>query len=492
MAKKIQKQQTSSRKNRTGPARFYINEAARVLPEEPLTGKSVSGFSAVPETTLETTARPNDPGPSLTPLTSSPGIAKKELPWGTLGTMVGITAGLIMLPVFFPFQNFISDGNSASLLVVFLTGLTTGGLSCMAVQGGLLAASITPKEKILTGGKAKDSSSARPIAAFIGAKLVAYLILGALLGMLGSILSLSPTMQAFINLSAGLFMLATAFNLLNVHPIFRYVSLQPPRSAMRFMRRYSKSEALFAPIVLGFLTVLIPCGTTIAMEALSISSGSPLTGSLIMGAFVLGTSPLFFVLGYFATQLGAALHSGFRKVAAIAIIVLSIISINTALNLLDAPVTLNTIASSIFDSGQVSTDNSQNLLDTAATAPAAGAGAFSSSAPLQSTNSQAQDGINQASGSQGSQEGVQQVSIRVSNEAYSPGRIQVKSGQPIRITLLTEKTTGCTRGFFVPSLNIQKVLPVTGQTVINLPAQKPGVIRFVCSMGMYSGTITVI
>ena len=29
-----------------------------------------------------------------------------------------------------------------SLLVAFLTGLTTGGLSCMAVQGGLLASSL--------------------------------------------------------------------------------------------------------------------------------------------------------------------------------------------------------------------------------------------------------------------------------------------------------------------------------------------------------------
>jgi hypothetical protein len=30
----------------------------------------------------------------------------------------------------------------ANLAVVFLTGLTTGGLSCLAVQGGLLASSV--------------------------------------------------------------------------------------------------------------------------------------------------------------------------------------------------------------------------------------------------------------------------------------------------------------------------------------------------------------
>ncbi len=29
-----------------------------------------------------------------------------------------------------------------SILIAFLTGLTTGGLSCLAVQGGLLASSV--------------------------------------------------------------------------------------------------------------------------------------------------------------------------------------------------------------------------------------------------------------------------------------------------------------------------------------------------------------
>ena len=39
-----------------------------------------------------------------------------------------------------------------SLLVAFITGFTTGGLSCMAVQGGLLASSLANQiEKDLTG-----------------------------------------------------------------------------------------------------------------------------------------------------------------------------------------------------------------------------------------------------------------------------------------------------------------------------------------------------
>src|SRR5262245_16527971 len=35
-----------------------------------------------------------------------------------------------------------SPGFSGRLMVAFITGLTTGGLSCLAVQGGLLASSL--------------------------------------------------------------------------------------------------------------------------------------------------------------------------------------------------------------------------------------------------------------------------------------------------------------------------------------------------------------
>ena len=69
-----------------------------------------------------------------------------------------------------------------NLLAVFLTGLLAGGLSCLAVQGGLLAATLaqSEEEKIIQKSK---GDNALPILAFLGAKLVAYTILGILLGL---------------------------------------------------------------------------------------------------------------------------------------------------------------------------------------------------------------------------------------------------------------------------------------------------------------------
>src|SRR3989338_6893962 len=217
-----------------------------------------------------------------------------------------------------------------NLWTVFLTGLITGGLSCMAVQGGLLAATLAQKEEDrlrdeTTGGRAL------PIAAFLTAKVMAYTILGALLGLFGSFFRLSISTQVFLQTAVGIFMIGTALNLLQVHPIFRYFIIQPPRFLLKIIRKESKSGDLFAPAFLGALTVFIPCGTTQAMMALALAAANPLFSAMIMFSFTLGTSPVFFILGYLTTKLSSFFQTSFAKVAAAFIIALAFFNINAAL-----------------------------------------------------------------------------------------------------------------------------------------------------------------
>ena len=101
-----------------------------------------------------------------------------------------------------------------NIWLAFIAGLTTGGISCFAVQGGLLASSLTEENK-------KKSTLI-----FLGAKLVAYTLLGFLLGLLGSQLNISPKIQGIFQIVIGIFMIATAGRLLNIHPIFRYFVIQ--------------------------------------------------------------------------------------------------------------------------------------------------------------------------------------------------------------------------------------------------------------------------
>jgi sulfite exporter TauE/SafE len=233
-----------------------------------------------------------------------------------------------------------------NLWAIFLTGLLTGGLTCLAVQGGLLAATIAQREEEKLLEKTTHTDNALPILAFLTAKLVAYTILGFLLGWFGSLFQLSLTAQIIMQLAVAVFMLGTAFNILNVHPIFRYFVIQPPKSLTRLVRNQSKSKSLFAPMLLGAFTIFIPCGTTQAMMALSIGSASPLLGALVLFAFILGTSPLFFILGYFATKLGESLHRKFMKFAAFTLILLALFTINNVLSLTGSSWTISSIFTS--------------------------------------------------------------------------------------------------------------------------------------------------
>lgn len=174
------------------------------------------------------------------------------------------------------------------IFLAFLTGLTTGGLSCFAVQGGLLAG-------ILADQKKEDQK--KTLILFLTSKFFAHLILGAFLGLLGSALIISPKTQGVMQIISGIVILLMALKISDIHPIFRNLSITAPKFVFRLLRNQSKDITMFTPIIIGLLTVLIPCGVTQGMLLLSVSSGSFWYGGLILGAFILGTTPVFYLLG---------------------------------------------------------------------------------------------------------------------------------------------------------------------------------------------------
>ncbi len=239
------------------------------------------------------------------------------------------------------------------LIIAFVTGITTGGLSCLAVQGGLLASSMASQiEADIAGEKPNQPRNihvAAPILWFLLAKLIAYTLLGLLLGWIGSMIQLSPLPRAILQIAIGIFMLGNALRLLNVHPIFRFFNIEPPAFIRKYIRQKSKKGGSFlTPTFLGALTVLIPCGITQVMMAAAIATGDPLRGAALLFSFILGTSPIFFVVAYFATRLGSVLEKYFMKFVAVVVLVIGLFTINTGLNLLGSPLSLNRVFSSMF------------------------------------------------------------------------------------------------------------------------------------------------
>ncbi len=316
-----------------------------------------------------------------------------------------------------------------NLWLAFITGLTTGGISCFAVQGGLLASALTEENK------------KRSTLIFLGAKLIAYTLLGFLLGFLGSNLNISPKIQGIFQIVIGLFMIATAGRLINIHPLFRYFVIQPPKFVLRLMRNQAQVKSFFTPAFLGFMTVLIPCGVTQAMMLYAIGTSNPFWGAGIMFAFVLGTSPIFFAIGIASGELFK--KKAFNYIAAAFIFVIGILSINSGQILRGSVHALQNYYAVIFNTGQTS-----KIGDV--------------------------------------------VNIEITNRGYKADVNTLKLGVPVKLVLKTSNVTSCARAFTIPDLNYFKILPGTGIEEIEFTPTKLGNLTYTCSMGMYSGSFNVV
>lgn len=326
--------------------------------------------------------------------------------------------------------------------LAFFTGLTTGGISCLAVQGGLLASSVSQKSE--------TQSSKSIVAMFLGSKLAAYTTLGAVLGGMGGALTITPALQGWMQIIAGLYMLAVAGNLLNIHPVLRYTVIQPPKFVFKFLRNKSRSEAGVAPAVLGAATVFMPCGVTQGMIVLAVASGSAMSGAAIMFAFTLGTSPLFAVLGMGASKLLE--KKAFVYAASAVIVAVALVSINT---------------------GQVlrgSVHTAQNY--------------WSAIARSENQRLSVVAGV--------SAEGFQEVTMEVDQYGYRPSANTLHVGVPVRLTLKTNEAYGCSLAFTMPSVNVSAILLPTDEKTVEFTPNKRGRLVYSCTMGMYSGEFEVI
>lgn len=368
----------------------------------------------------------------------------QRLPWFLVLGSFGIVGVLLVILFGGEYIQEITNPFEASLITVFVTGLLGGGLTCLAVQGGLLASSIAQREQEKLEGKLSATGHALPIIIFLFSKLIAYTALGFLLGLLGSTVELSLQARVVLQFAVVIFMVGVSLNLLQVHPVFRYFMIQPPRFILRLIRKESKSGNFFAPAFLGALTVFIPCGTTQAMMALALGTGNPWYGALILCVFVLGTSPVFFILGYVASKASGALSKRFTKVAGVIVLLLALYNLDGALALSGSNFTVGSL-------------------------------------------------LAQKTGVSPEREVVENAEITILQSGYSPNVITVNRSSTITLRIKNIDGYGCQQAFVIPSINYQKIIsPGKEEEITFTTPDKAGDIPFMCSMGMYRGVIHVI
>jgi hypothetical protein len=234
----------------------------------------------------------------------------------------------------------------------------------------------------------------------------------------------------------------------------------------RLIRRSTRTADGAGPLLVGGLTVFIPCGVTLAMELLAVSSQSARQGALVMLAFTLGTVPTFLVLGVAATQFGRRAYPVFRPVAAVIVAVIGVTTILSGARLLGLGL------------------------------PSSGSATPSAGLPAQTTAADGGTGAvalpAQAPGGTAPMSALTEATLFVSTGAFEPQTLSIPANVPVRLNLITRGTRGCIRAFVIPSLGIETLLPETGTQQVELPPSAPGqTIPFMCSMGMYRGQIEV-
>lgn len=366
-----------------------------------------------------------------------------------------------------------------NLTAVLLTGLLAGGVSCAAVQGGLLAGLITRQKR--TGARAEPVSAGAsgsptplgapgnepdttprptikddltPVGAFLVGKLLSHTLLGALLGAVGTAVQLSVRAHTVLQLLAGILIIAFGLAQLGV-PGFRGFVVEPPLAFGRIVLRSTRAQTAFAPALLGLASILIPCGVTLSVEALALTSGSAAAGAATMAVFVIGTSPLFALLGYLARKAATAWRGRLALATGALVLAMGVLTLNGGLELAGSPLA----ASHLF-----ATTGAPSATSTSTSAPGPAVGASVAG-------------------------GHQTITITATSDGYTPA-VNAKAGIPTTLVVHSDHAAGCIRSFTIPDRDLQKIIPATGDTRIELGALTAGTLDYVCGMGMYSGTIT--
>ncbi len=209
----------------------------------------------------------------------------------------------------------------------------TSAFNCVALQMGLLGSTIASRHKdAAIGIEGKRSAyAAWATGTFLVSKLLAYTLLGALLGLFGKAFSISDGFSTIVELIAGSYVVLAALAVLDIHPFFRYFIIQPPRFMARFVTKASKKGDLLTPAFLGVLTILIPCGTTVAVEALALHHANLILSGMVLGLFTLGTMPVYIAFGGLAGFARSRWGKGFDKVSALIVLFLGLWALKQSL-----------------------------------------------------------------------------------------------------------------------------------------------------------------
>lgn len=203
--------------------------------------------------------------------------------------------------------------------LIFITGLLTS-LHCVGMCGAIVLAYSTQGER--SAGWVRGSRLGLHTA-YNGGRILAYTILGALVGLLGMTLSGFERVGEVVAIVSGLIMIVAGLAMLGMLPLPATLSLNSG-GINKLHGKLIRGTSFTSKFSLGLLTPLLPCGILYAMLAKAAASGSALNGAITMGVFGIGMAPSLMLLGGFTSFFSANVRKRAETVAACAIILMGV------------------------------------------------------------------------------------------------------------------------------------------------------------------------
>ncbi len=340
----------------------------------------------------------------------------------------------------------------AFIISMFVLGLGTS-LHCVSMCGPLVLTYAVKGEQ--------DGPWYRkitPNAAYQGAKIVSYMLVGLLLGALGAFLNLDAA-RPYVYYVAGAFMIVLGLGMTGKVPWAARLTPRPPKwlmNALVSLRRKSADDAehgtstLATPITFGLMTGLLPCGPLMAAQVAAAASGSPVTGALGMAAFGLGTAPLMVAFGTAGSLIPRVWKQRMMSVLAVGVILFGVVFINRGLTATGAPVNFTTVRTALLGT------------------PSASAVSYTTAA-----------------------DGVVEIPLTIENTQFVPQVVQIPADTPVRLVVDRREDGACSDQIYLPQLEILKDLAPNAVTLVDIPATKAGAYTLTCGMSMMSGQLIV-
>lgn len=356
------------------------------------------------------------------------------------------------------------NGQPSSLLIVLVVGLTAGFSTCMALVGGLVlgfAARFAEKHPL-----ASPAQKFRPHLFFNLGRIVSYFVLGGIIALAGEAFRLSGTMLGLITILVGLVMLVLGVQLTELFPRISSGVVALPSSIGKALgmkghetREYSHKNAMIG----GALTFFLPCGFTQAMQIYAVTSGSFISGALIMGIFALGTAPGLLGIGGLVSALKGNTMKHFYRFAGVLVLVLGVVNFAHGVNL-------------------------------------AGWGSINFSKPKSVQTTETNSSPSPPSSAERDMPNLRNVEFTADEQIarmeqlvydYKPDYFEVKKGIKVKWIVNSQSQYSCAAALMMPAMGIQEYLN-PGENVFEFTPDETGTLRFSCAMGMYTGSFKVV